>query len=157
MKFTQTNPKPSDRSIFRKNIGRALLNKQGDFDYLKVWEIDFTSNIKRANYSHLRDIEKERTIELQITELIRKRFYFRFIPLEGQEKRIGKAGIESRLIGTVATCKLCIPTKTWLGRHSPLKKINGGKLWLYQHLSSIGLTDSDQADLQGAITSNLTT
>lgn len=28
MRFTQINPKPSDRSIFRKNIGRALLNKQ---------------------------------------------------------------------------------------------------------------------------------
>jgi hypothetical protein len=61
MKFTQTNPKPSDRSIFRKNIGRALLNKQGDPDYLKVWEIDFTSNINRANHSHLRNIEKEKT------------------------------------------------------------------------------------------------
>jgi hypothetical protein len=53
MKFTQTNPKPSDRSIFRK---RALLNKQND--YLKVWEIDFTGSAKRANHSHLRNIEK---------------------------------------------------------------------------------------------------
>ena len=42
MEFTQINPKPSDRSIFRKNIGRALLNMQRDFDYLRVWEIDFT-------------------------------------------------------------------------------------------------------------------
>ena len=76
MKFTQTNPKPSDRSIFRKNIGRALLNKQRDFDYLKVWEIDFTSNINRTNYSHLRNIEKEKDIESQITELLRKRILF---------------------------------------------------------------------------------
>lgn len=74
MKFTQTNPKPSDRSIFRKNIGRALQNEQGDLDYLSVWEIDFTSNINRINHSHLRNIEKEKTIESQITELIRKRF-----------------------------------------------------------------------------------
>ena len=48
MKFTQINPKPSDRSIFRKNIGRALLSKQKDFDYLKIWEIDFTSSIKKG-------------------------------------------------------------------------------------------------------------
>ncbi len=154
MKFSQTNPKPSDRSIFRKNIGRALLNKQKDFDYLKIWEIDFTSSIKRANHSHLRNIEKEKAIESQVTELIRKRFYFRCISLEGQEKRMGKTGIESRLIGTVAACKLCNPTKTWLGRYSPLMKINGGKLWLYQHLSSIGLTDGDQTDLQEAIINN---
>lgn len=31
MNFTQTNPKPSDRSIFRKNIGMALLNRQGGY------------------------------------------------------------------------------------------------------------------------------
>lgn len=119
---------------------------------MKIWEIDFTSNVNRDNHSHLRNIGKEKAIETQITELIRKRFYFRFIPLEGQEKRMGKTGIESRLIGTVTSCKLCIPTKTWLGRHSPLTKINGGKQWLYQHLSSIGLTDGDQTDLQEAIT-----
>jgi hypothetical protein len=153
-KFTQTNPKLSDRSIFRKNIGRALLNRQKDLEYLKVWEIDFTSSINRANHSHLRNIEKEKNIESQITELIRKRFYFRFIPLEGQEKRIGKTGIESRLIGTVANCKLCSPSENWLGRYSPTLKINKGKLWLSQHLNSIGLTNGDQADLQEAIISN---
>jgi hypothetical protein len=128
MKFTQANPKPSDRSIFRKNIGKAILNKQGDSNYLKTWAIDFTSKIKRANYSHLRNIEKERDIEFQITKLLRNRFYFRFITLEGQEKRMGKGGIESRLIGTVASCSLCGPSKNWLGRYSPILKISSGKL-----------------------------
>jgi hypothetical protein len=82
MKFSQLNQKPSDRSIFRKNIGRALLNKQGDLEYLKVWDIDFTGNINKTKHSHLRNIEKGRTIESQITELLRKDFYFRLIPLE---------------------------------------------------------------------------
>jgi hypothetical protein len=154
IKFTQINPKPSDRSIFRKNIGKAILNRQGDSNYLKIWGIDFTSKAKRANYSNLRNIEKERDIESQITELIRNRFHFRFIRLEGQEKRMGKTGIESRLIGTVATCKLCCPSKIWFGRYSPTMKINKGKLWLSQHLGSIGLTDDDKTALQEAITSN---
>lgn len=153
MKFTQTNPKPSDRSIFRKNIGRALLNKQGDFDYLKVWEIDFTSNVQRTKYLHLRNIEREMGIESQITELLRKRFYFRLIPLEIQERRMGKTGIESRLIGTVANCKWCGPSKYWLGRYSPLLKINGGKLWLSQYLNSAGLTDNDKTRLLEVIAS----
>jgi hypothetical protein len=151
MKFTKKNPKPADRSIFRKNIGRALLNKQRDLDYLKVWEIDFTSNIKRANYSHLRNIEKEKTIESQITELIRKKFFFRFIPIEGQEKRMGKTGVESRLIGTVSSCKFCKPSDSWLGKFSTKLQINTGKLWLSQHLDSVGLIDSDKRDLQIAI------
>jgi hypothetical protein len=151
MKFTQANPKPSDRSIFRKNIGRALLTEQRDLDYSKIWEIDFTSNINRANQSQLRNIEKEKNIESQITELIRKRFYFRFISIEGQEKRMGKTGIESRLIGTVTACKFCKPSNSWLGKFSPKLQIKNGKLWLSQHLDSIGLSDSDKRDLLIAI------
>jgi hypothetical protein len=38
MNFNENKPKPSDRSIFRKNIGRALLNKDKD-SYLKIWNI----------------------------------------------------------------------------------------------------------------------
>lgn len=98
MKFTLINPKPSDRSIFRKNIGRALLNKQSDFEYLRLWNIDYTSRIKRTGYSQLRNIDKEKDIELQITSLLRKTFYFRLIPFVGQEKRMGKAGMESSCV-----------------------------------------------------------
>jgi hypothetical protein len=128
MKFTIVNPKPSDRSIFRKNIGRALLNKQRDVNYLKVWDVDYTIHINKTSFSHLRDIDKERDVESQITNLLRKAFYFRLIALEGQEKRMGKIGIESRLIGTVTNCRLCGPSKNWLGRFSPILKINSGKL-----------------------------
>jgi hypothetical protein len=66
---------------------------------------------------------------------------------------MGKTGIENRLIGTVANCKLCGPSKNWLGRYSPVLKINRGKLWLSQHLDSIGLTDNDKTHLLEAITS----
>jgi hypothetical protein len=118
---------------------------------LRVWEIDFIGNINRANHSHLRNIQKERNIESQITELLRNRFYFRFIPIEGQEKRMGKIGIESRLIGTVTSCKLCKPSNYWLGRFSTKPQIKNGKLWLSQHLESIGLSDSDKTDLLIAI------
>jgi hypothetical protein len=38
---------------------------------------------------------------------MRDRFIFRSIVLEGQQKRIGKEGLESRLIGTVAGCNVC--------------------------------------------------
>jgi hypothetical protein len=42
MDFTIANPKPSDRSIFRKNIGGTVLNKENDY-YHKIWDIDFTT------------------------------------------------------------------------------------------------------------------
>jgi serine/threonine protein kinase len=44
MRFTRDQSAPHDRSIFRKNIGRSLLNRTSD-PYLPVWELDF---MKRA-------------------------------------------------------------------------------------------------------------
>jgi len=59
MGFDKSRPKPSDRSIFRKNLGRALLNKDND-DYLKIWNIDFFLNKNRRIWRHKRDVEKEK-------------------------------------------------------------------------------------------------
>lgn len=47
-----------------------------------------------------------------------ERFSFRFIVLEGQQKRVGKEGLESRLIGTVAGCDVCKASDNWFGRLS---------------------------------------
>ena len=55
LNFTIANPKPSDRSIFRKNIGRAVFNKNNDY-YLKIWNIDYTSKeirLKSMNFDIL--------------------------------------------------------------------------------------------------------
>ena len=41
------SPAPKDRSIFRKNIGRDLLNREKD-PYLECWEADFTISAERA-------------------------------------------------------------------------------------------------------------
>ncbi|MGD9534629.1 MAG: hypothetical protein AB7V56_12795 [Candidatus Nitrosocosmicus sp.] len=150
MNFNNESPKPSDRSIFRKNIGRALLNKQKD-DYLTMWNIDYTTSDNKKRFSHLRNISREKEIEIQITDIIRNNFWFRSVPLEGQEQRMGKLGIESRLIGTVTRCEICKPSQKWLGAFSPVSKINSGKLWLYQHLDSPGLTDTDKIALTNSI------
>jgi len=91
MSFDRNNPKPSDRSIFRKNIGRALLNKNKD-PYLEIWEIDFVRRASRDKYSDLRDIEKETSIEKQITKILRNNFFFRFVIIENEDERIGSKG-----------------------------------------------------------------
>lgn len=62
LNFTLASPKPSDRSIFRKNIGRALLNKNNDC-YLKIWNIDYTSKENRLKMNLMRNMEKEKQIE----------------------------------------------------------------------------------------------
>lgn len=48
---------PHDRSIFRKHIGRALLNRTNDV-YLRVWDLDFTTKKSRDKYSYLREVNR---------------------------------------------------------------------------------------------------
>lgn len=141
LNFNSMQPAPKDRSIFRKNIGRALLNKN-NFDYLKIWEIDFTYKHTRAEFGHLRNIEFERKIEMQINEILRNNFSFRFIELDNEDERMGGEGLESYLIGTLSECSLCRPSTNWLGNYSSKDNIRNSGLWLTQHLKHCGLTDS---------------
>jgi len=143
MNFDKNKPAPHARSIFRKNLGRAILNKEKN-DYLKVWEIDFTSRKNREKLSHLRDIDLEKRIETQITNSLRKHFSFRYLIVEGEEGRMGAKGLESKLIGTVAQCDVCKPSSNWLGNHSPKHQIKSSGLWLSQHLDSPPMNESDR-------------
>ena len=99
----------------------------------------------------MRNMQKEKQIESEINTLMRERFSFRFIVLEGQQKRIGKEGFESRLIWTVAGCNTCKASETWLGRSSPIGDIKNGKLWLPQYPSAEDITDQDKEDIMSAI------
>jgi len=127
-------PKYSDRSIFRKNIGRALLNRDKD-KYLQIWDIDFTGKKNREKYGSYRDIKKEETIEGEISNIIRDNFRFRFVTIDIEADRMGRKGLESYLIGTVSRCELCRPSIKWLGNYSPEREIRASGLWQKQHLA----------------------
>jgi hypothetical protein len=135
MSFDRSRSAPKDRSIFRKNIGRALLNKSTD-PYLNIWNIDFMKTVNLLAYSHLRDIEKEREIEREITRILRENFCFRFVAVETENQRLGTNGLERRLIGTVAQCARCRPSANWLGSYSPLANIRATGLWQVQHIKA---------------------
>jgi len=142
MNFDRNRPKPSDRSIFRKNIGRALLNRNGD-PYLETWNIDFTQPKNRNKFGNLRDVEKEKSIEWQITEIIRSKFSFRFIIAEKDRQEL-----ERKLIGTVSRCAKCKPSQSWLGNYSPEKKIKESGLWNKQHLGADEITEEDMETIR---------
>jgi len=146
MNFDKTQSSPHDRSIFRKNLGRAILNKEGN-NYLKIWNTDFTTRKNREEFSHLRDIQFEKEIETQVTKLLHDNFSFKYLIVDGQEKRMGSKGIESRLIGTLSQCTACIPSKEWLGNNSSVLKIRKSGLWLYQHLSDPPISELDKTEL----------
>ena len=143
MVFDVSRPAPKDRSIFRKNIGRALLNREND-EYLTAWNIDFTKRINRDNSGRRRDIQKEMRIESRITNILRERFGFRFLILEDEVERMGSRGLESSLIGTVASCQDCRASASWLGNSSPVGKIIQEGLWQVQHLNSSEIIESDR-------------
>ena len=53
-----------DRSIFRKNIGRALLNRDHD-PFLPTWDLDRTSRLARE--THIIDLARQSAIEALVS------------------------------------------------------------------------------------------
>jgi hypothetical protein len=147
MAFSCDQPAPKDRSIFRKNIGRVLLHRDLD-PYESIWNIEFTTRASRDTNAHRRDIEKEMQLETQVTRILRERFAFRCVELEGEERRMGAQGLEAALIGTLARCGECCASPVWLGRSSPKPKIVQSSLWLEHHIRANGLTENSIAQLE---------
>mgnify|MGYP001093812827 CR=1 FL=1 len=150
MYFDAMRPAPKDRSIFRKNIGRVLLNRDND-NYLDVWNIDFTEREKREKFGHLRDIDKEKKLEKNITHILRNDFSFRFVIIKDQDDRMGDKGLEKALIGTVANCSCCGPSDSWFGRHSPEKKIRESGLWQVHYLNADVINENQKQMIGDAI------
>jgi hypothetical protein len=119
-----------DRSIFRKNIGRAFLNNNRD-PFLEYCDLDLTTRKAREKYLSLVDFDYQKTIEVQVSEFIQANFSFCAFEVNSKEERLQ---IESRLISTVSWCKECNPSKTWLGNASPKNKIVESGLWLVNEL-----------------------
>jgi len=119
-----------DRSIFRKNIGRALLSKNND-DYLDVWEIDFQERKNKEQFKDKLDVEKQKELEKQVSKYIQENLSFVIIEIPDKESRLF---YESKLISTVSLCKDCSASNDWLGKHSPKDKIVESSLWLVNEL-----------------------
>jgi hypothetical protein len=132
-----------DRSIFRKNIGRALLNRAGD-PYLAEWQHDRTSRAGRARYGEEPDSVKRQAIEAEVSAYMRERFSFVVFKVENASERLS---LESRLISTVSLCDQCGPSADWFGRFSPKDKIRVGGLWLVNELGKVPLSAEDLSRL----------
>jgi len=132
-----------DRSIFRKNIGRAILNKEQD-PFLKYWEIDLTTKDSRNKFLDSIDLEKQKQTEKKVTDYIQNNLSFVVFPIEEKEKRLET---ESKIISTISLCKECKPSENWLGLFSPKEKIRKSGLWQVNELYKTGLTNKDIEEL----------
>jgi hypothetical protein len=133
-----------DRSIFRKNIGRALLNRMKD-PYLTIWELDLTTSEAKKKYSALVDVEKQRQVEQQVTTYMQSNFHFVVFPVDSKDKRLE---LESKIISTVSSCRECKPSSEWLGQFSPKDKISESGLWIVNELYKQPLTEDEYRDLE---------
>jgi len=128
-----------DRSIFRKNVGRAILNKDND-PFLQQWEYDLTSTENKEKYSSQIDFSKQKQLEKQVSHYIQK--YFSFIVFEVNDKS-KRLELETKIISTVSLCGDCKPSAKWLGLYSPNKKIRESGLWQVNNLYKSPLTEQD--------------
>jgi hypothetical protein len=133
-----------DRSIFRKNIGRALLNKDKDV-FLKKWELDLTTRNAKDLHSDSVDFEKQKEIEKRVTKQIQDNFSFVVFQIDEKDKRLE---FEAKIISTVSLCEDCKPSENWLGNFSPKEKIVKSGLWLVNELWKIPLSDEDMIELK---------
>jgi hypothetical protein len=136
-----------DRSIFRKNIGRCLLNRESD-PFLDDWELDLTTRNAKDKHAAAIDPDKQAAVERNVTKRIQENFSFVVFEVKEKEKRLG---LESRIISTVSLCDECLPSKNWLGLSSPKEKIRDSGLWLVNELYKEPLSDSDMGWLNELI------
>lgn len=136
-----------DRSIFRKNVGRAILNKRKD-PFLEYWEIDLTPRANKEKYSKLIDFFKQKEVEREVSEYIQKNLSFVVLRIDDKEKRLR---LESRIISTISLCNTCESSKNWLGLFSPVRKIRESGLWLVNELYKMPLSEKDIMELEKII------
>ena len=121
-----------DRSIFRKNIGRAILNKNND-PFLEKWNWDRTSSENQLKYRWtMGDALKSVDVEIEVSNYMRNNLSFACIPIDSKEERLE---YEAFLIKTLSADPLFKPSDNWLGNYSPVKKISENGLWLINELS----------------------
>lgn len=126
-------------SIFRKNIGKALLCRAHD-PYVEVWSLDTS----RPPYRGLENPQTEARIEQEVSSYMRVNLSLSVIPVESAEERLR---LEAAIIATLNQAGDFGPSDGWLGRHSPEREIRESGLWLKQGLDAKPLTAAESLRL----------
>ena len=136
-----------DRSIFRKNIGRAILAKNND-PFLEQWNWDLTTRESKDRLLPLLDTKKQQQMAKEVTSYIQEHFTFSVFEVSTKEDRLD---LESKIISTISLCQECKPSEEWLGSSSPVQKIRESGLWLVQGLYKTPLSEDDYAKIENLL------
>lgn len=124
-----------DGSIFRKNIGRALLNGESD-PYLAVWNLDTS---KQENWQYIL-LEKHTEIEQRVSDYLRSHITFAVLEEVDAPNRLR---LETGIIASLNQADDFGPDEAWLGSHSPEIEIRTSGLWLKEGLDGESLSQNE--------------
>ena len=127
-------------SIFRKNIGKALLNRSGD-PYLATWSLDTS----RPPYKGMEQPDREREVEQAVSRYLRTHMRFSAFEVETQEQRLH---LEEGIIASLHQAEDLTASSSWLGQFSPEEEIRSSGMWLKQGLDGIPLSESELGALE---------
>ena len=138
-----------DRSIFRKNIGRALLNKNNETELYNYWNLDLTSKEQKEKYFNPRLNEQCKKIENEITNYLCKNMEFVVFNLETKKDRLR---FEEAIISTLYHSEDFIASKGWLGNYVPTNIIGNhvvnSRMWISQGIKAKEITDEELEKLK---------
>lgn len=133
-----------DRSIFRKNIGRAILNKNKDIELLDYWNLDLTTKENKRKYFDSKMNEKCKIIESEITNYLCNNMQFVVFELETKDDRLR---FEEAIISTLYNSNDFIASKDWLGNYVPTNikgnHVVDSRMWISQGIKAKELTDEE--------------
>lgn len=140
-----------NRSIFRKNIGRCLLNggskNLANQDYIKAWDLDTTERKGREEKQKLIDVDFEKSLEKAISDYIQNNLSFTVFEVADKKQRLFW---EQRITSTLSNATKSGGIKTsenWLGNVSTKDKIKESGLWQVQELFKENLTEEEFTEL----------
>ena len=131
-----------DRSIFRKNIGRAMLSKANN-PLLDYWNIDFTTKKNKELYFDEKKAATCMAIESQISDFMRENFSFVVFRVDTKEERLK---FEEGIISALYNANDFIASADWLGNYVPETRgtyVKKSRMWLSQGLKAEPLNNKE--------------
>jgi hypothetical protein len=119
--------------------------KRNDDPFLAQWEIVLTTRDAKREYWGKIDGRKTDDVEVEVSKFIRDNFMFSVFRVDDNKSRLQW---ESKLISTVSLCEDCRPSTSWLGLHSPKKKIVESGLWVVNELYKQGIAEEEFRELE---------
>jgi len=124
-----------DGSIFRKNIGKAILNRNTS-PYLSIWSLDTS---KEENKVYVNAVV-QRDIEQNVSAYLRENMSFIVFPVEDKNQRLR---LEKAIISTLNHCDDFTQSKQWLGNYSTETDIKTSGMWLKRGIHADPLTNDE--------------